>query len=124
MRTKAVVHAKSQLEQARAVFGALMELAGGARVWQEFPGRIAAAFSGGGALGAYEAGTLCAFEGARRDVEEAGGKALIVPTDMADPKRVEAAASAIEDAFGRIANRRLVHCTAELNFTIEKARGV
>ena len=42
------------------------------------------------------------LEGARRDVEELGGRALAVPTDVADPGQVEAAASAVEEAFGPI----------------------
>ncbi|GAB3806251.1 SDR family oxidoreductase [Humibacter antri] len=36
------------------------------------------------------------------DVEEAGGTALAVPTDTADPDQVEAAAAAVEEAFGSI----------------------
>ena len=36
------------------------------------------------------------------DVEERGGRALAVPTDMADPAQVEAAAVAAEEAFGPI----------------------
>ena len=32
------------------------------------------------------------LEGARRDVERAGGKALVIPTDVADYPAVEAAA--------------------------------
>ena len=42
------------------------------------------------------------LEGARRDVEALGGKALVVPTDVADADQVEAAAAAVEDAFGPI----------------------
>jgi NAD(P)-dependent dehydrogenase (short-subunit alcohol dehydrogenase family) len=42
------------------------------------------------------------LEGARRDVEEAGGSALILPTDVADAERVEAAAAAVEQTFGPI----------------------
>lgn len=42
------------------------------------------------------------LEGAREDVEAAGGRALVLPTDMADPDQVEAAAAAVEQAFGRI----------------------
>src|SRR5215813_10808677 len=37
------------------------------------------------------------LEGARREVEAAGGKALVLPTDVADAERVEAAAAAVED---------------------------
>jgi NAD(P)-dependent dehydrogenase (short-subunit alcohol dehydrogenase family) len=42
------------------------------------------------------------LEGARRDVEAAGGRALIVPTDVADPAQVEAAAARVEEALGPI----------------------
>lgn len=42
------------------------------------------------------------LEGAQRDVEAAGGKAVIARTDMADPGQVEAAAQSVEDAFGPI----------------------
>jgi NAD(P)-dependent dehydrogenase (short-subunit alcohol dehydrogenase family) len=42
------------------------------------------------------------LEGARRDVESAGGKALVLPTDVADPAKVEAAAAAVEKEFGPI----------------------
>ncbi|ANZ28596.1 short-chain dehydrogenase (plasmid) [Rhodococcus sp. WB1] len=39
---------------------------------------------------------------AAREVEAAGGQALTVPTDVADPDAVEAAAAAAEEQFGRI----------------------
>src|SRR5215831_9503436 len=42
------------------------------------------------------------LEGARREVEEAGGKALVLPTDVSDPDQVEAAAAAVEAEFGPI----------------------
>ena len=42
------------------------------------------------------------LEGARRDVEDAGGVALMVPTDVADPAQVEAAADRIEREIGPI----------------------
>ena len=42
------------------------------------------------------------LEGARRDVEAAGGEALVVPTDIADANQVEAAADAVEEEFGPI----------------------
>lgn len=42
------------------------------------------------------------LEGARRDVEAAGGKALVLPTDVADANQVEAAAAAVEAEFGPI----------------------
>src|SRR4051812_697924 len=40
--------------------------------------------------------------GARRDVEEAGGRALELPCDVADWDAVESAARAVEEAFGPI----------------------
>ena len=42
------------------------------------------------------------LEGARRDVEDAGGEALVVPTDVSDADQVEAAADAVEEEFGPI----------------------
>jgi len=42
------------------------------------------------------------LEGARREVETLGGKALVLPTDVADAEQVEKAASTVEDAFGPI----------------------
>jgi NAD(P)-dependent dehydrogenase (short-subunit alcohol dehydrogenase family) len=42
------------------------------------------------------------LEGAAREVEEAGGKALVLPIDVADAEQVESAAAAVEDAFGPI----------------------
>jgi NAD(P)-dependent dehydrogenase (short-subunit alcohol dehydrogenase family) len=42
------------------------------------------------------------LEGARREVEAAGGKALVLPTDVAHDDQVEAAAAAVEEAFGPI----------------------
>ena len=42
------------------------------------------------------------LEGAKRDVEKAGGRALVLPTDVARADQVEAAAAAVEDAFGPI----------------------
>ncbi len=42
------------------------------------------------------------LEGARRDVEERGGEALVIPTDVADAEAVEAAAGQVEEEFGPI----------------------
>lgn len=42
------------------------------------------------------------LEGAAREVEQAGGQALVLPTDVADFDQVDGAASAVEDAFGPI----------------------
>ena len=42
------------------------------------------------------------LDGAKADVERAGGQAIAIPTDVADADAVEAAAKAIEQAFGPI----------------------
>ena len=42
------------------------------------------------------------LEGARREIEAAGGRALVLPTDVADPHEVEKAAAAVEAEFGPI----------------------
>jgi NAD(P)-dependent dehydrogenase (short-subunit alcohol dehydrogenase family) len=42
------------------------------------------------------------LEGAKREVESAGGKALTIPTDVSDPEAVEAAAHRVEETFGPI----------------------
>jgi NAD(P)-dependent dehydrogenase (short-subunit alcohol dehydrogenase family) len=42
------------------------------------------------------------LDGARRDVEAAGSRALVVSADVADPDEVERAAAAVEDALGPI----------------------
>jgi NAD(P)-dependent dehydrogenase (short-subunit alcohol dehydrogenase family) len=42
------------------------------------------------------------LEGARREVEKLGGKALVIPVDVADPNQMEAAAAQIESEFGEI----------------------
>lgn len=42
------------------------------------------------------------LEGARKDVEELGGRAFPFPTDVSDPEQVEAAAAEIERAVGPI----------------------
>jgi short-subunit dehydrogenase len=42
------------------------------------------------------------LEGARREVEKMGGKALVLPTDVADAAQVEAAAKQVEDQLGPI----------------------
>src|SRR5437763_7427802 len=63
---------------------------------------IARAFAGRGAhLGLMARGRE-GLEGARRDVEELGGKALVLPTDVADAGQVEAAAARVEESFGPI----------------------
>ncbi|QEC48236.1 SDR family oxidoreductase [Baekduia soli] len=42
------------------------------------------------------------LEAACAEVERAGGRALVLPTDVADPEAVDAAAQAVEDVFGPI----------------------
>lgn len=42
------------------------------------------------------------LDGARREIEAAGGKALAIPTDVADAKQVEEAAGKVEQKFGPI----------------------
>lgn len=42
------------------------------------------------------------LEGARRDVEELGGRALILPADVSDAEAVERAAETVEQEFGPI----------------------
>src|SRR5436190_16350773 len=43
-----------------------------------------------------------ALENAKKEVEEAGGRAVVIPTDLADWDAVKSAASAIEEALGPI----------------------
>ena len=45
---------------------------------------------------------LDGLEGARRDVEKLGGKALVIPVDVADADKVEAATAQIESELGEI----------------------
>ena len=42
------------------------------------------------------------LDGAKKDVEDAGGQALAIPTDVCDYAQVESAAAAVEEAFGPI----------------------
>jgi NAD(P)-dependent dehydrogenase (short-subunit alcohol dehydrogenase family) len=42
------------------------------------------------------------LEEARREVEDAGGKALVIPIDVSDPAQVEQAAETVEREFGPI----------------------
>jgi NAD(P)-dependent dehydrogenase (short-subunit alcohol dehydrogenase family) len=42
------------------------------------------------------------LEGAREDAERLGGKALVIPTDVADPEQIEQAARRVEETFGPI----------------------
>ncbi|TMD64045.1 MAG: SDR family oxidoreductase [Chloroflexi bacterium] len=63
---------------------------------------IARAFAKRGAHVGLLARGQAGLEGARQDVEELGGKALVIPTDMADAGQVEAAAEKVEQTFGPI----------------------
>ena len=42
------------------------------------------------------------LEAAKREVEQAGGRAIAIPTDVADPQQVEAAAERVEKELGAI----------------------
>src|SRR2546430_1737426 len=42
------------------------------------------------------------LERAKQEIESLGGRALVLPTDVADHRNVEAAALAVENAFGPI----------------------
>jgi NAD(P)-dependent dehydrogenase (short-subunit alcohol dehydrogenase family) len=42
------------------------------------------------------------LEGAAREVERAGGQAMVLPVDVADHDQVQSAASSVEDGFGPI----------------------
>src|SRR4051794_36921818 len=63
---------------------------------------IARRFGCDGARVALLARGRAGLEGAKREVEAAGGTALVLPTDVSDPEAVEAAAEATEQAFGPI----------------------
>src|SRR5687768_16517343 len=66
-------------------------------------GRAAAlAFARQGASIALVARGWEGLEGARREVEALGGRAVVIPTDVADPLQVEAAAEIAEDELGPI----------------------
>ena len=62
----------------------------------------AIAFAKRGAHVALLARGLDGLEGARRDVEAAGGKALVIPTDVAYYEQVETAADQVENELGPI----------------------
>jgi short-subunit dehydrogenase len=62
----------------------------------------ARAFAARGASVALLAREESRLESARREMEEAGGHAISIPADVADPDQVEAAAQTIEDALGPI----------------------
>lgn len=62
----------------------------------------ARAFGERGARVALLARGEAGLEGAREDVEAAGGEALSIATDVSDPEQVEAAADRVEDEFDPI----------------------
>lgn len=63
---------------------------------------IAQAFAREGARIGLIARGVGGLEGAKRDVEQLGGRGLVLPTDVADPNAVEAAAAEVEGKFGSI----------------------
>ncbi len=63
---------------------------------------VAQAFARRGARIGLIARGRAGLEGARRDVEALGGRAVVLPADVADAEAVEAAAAAVEEAFGPI----------------------
>jgi NAD(P)-dependent dehydrogenase (short-subunit alcohol dehydrogenase family) len=63
---------------------------------------IARAFAAEGSAVALLGRSADGLDGARRDVEAAGARAFTVPTDVADPDQVEAAAELIEETLGPI----------------------
>lgn len=63
---------------------------------------IAQAFARGGARVGLLARGRAGLQGAKREVENLGGEAVIVPTDVGDAAAVEAAAAEIENKFGPI----------------------
>ncbi len=66
-------------------------------------GRAAARkFAADGARVALIARGRRGLEGAAREVEEAGGQAMVLPVDVADADQVQAAAACVEDAWGPI----------------------
>src|SRR5690625_734966 len=62
----------------------------------------AVAFARTGARVALLARGIEGLRGAAQEVENAGGKALIIPTDAADARQVDAAAEQIEQQLGPI----------------------
>jgi NAD(P)-dependent dehydrogenase (short-subunit alcohol dehydrogenase family) len=66
-------------------------------------GRAAARkFAADGARVALLARGRKGLEAAAREVEHAGGEALVLPVDVSDPDQLEAAAASVEDALGPI----------------------
>ena len=62
----------------------------------------ARAFAARGDKVALLARGVTGLEAARRDVEEAGGTALVLPTDVTDHEQVVDAAAQVEDRLGEI----------------------
>ena len=62
----------------------------------------ARAWGAGGASGGLGARGRDGLQAARREIEAAGGRALVLPVDVADAEQVEAAAERVEAAFGPI----------------------
>jgi hypothetical protein len=60
------------------------------------------AFAARGARIGLIARGVAGLEAARREVETAGGQALVLPLDVADARAVEGAAAKVEEAFGPI----------------------
>ena len=69
---------------------------------RESGGQRGEAFSRLGARVGLVARGQAGLEGAKKDVERAGGLTIVLPTDVADPDQVEAAAEAVEREFGPI----------------------
>jgi NADP-dependent 3-hydroxy acid dehydrogenase YdfG len=63
---------------------------------------IAREFGSHGAQVALLARGIDGLNAAKREIEAAGGRALVLPTDVADAKAVEEAAEAVEDQLGPI----------------------
>ena len=63
---------------------------------------VAREFAKHGASVALVARSREGLAGAKREVEELGGTAFVIPADVADPDRVEAAAESAEEALGPI----------------------
>jgi len=63
---------------------------------------VACAFAKRGARIGLLARGHAGLEAAQRDVERLGGQAIAIPTDVADPEQVEAAAQRVEETFGPI----------------------
>jgi len=63
---------------------------------------VACAFAKRGASIGLLARGHAGLEGAQKEVEALGGKAIVIPTDVSDPDQIEAAAAKVEETFGPI----------------------